>query len=321
MVDQKKLSFEQPLRALEEQVEGLRQKSEASQIDFSEEIRALEAKIAQMRQDIYKNLSIWERVQLSRHPKRPYFLDYVSRIFTDFQELHGDRRFGDDLSTICGFARLDGRPVALVGQQKGRNVKENILRNFGSPQPEGYRKAMRVMEMASQFGVPIVTFIDTPGAFPGVGSEERHVAEAIAVNIRDMSRLRVPTVGVVIGEGGSGGALGIGVVDRLLVLENAYYSVISPEGCAAILWKDRAKASDAATALRLDPYSLVKFGIADEVVPEPIGGAQEDYDAIAATVKSLILKHLGDLGQTVNLERRYKKYRKIGVFSSMKGSE
>lgn len=321
MVDQKKLSFEQPLRALEEQVEGLRQKSEASQIDFSEEIRALETKIAQMRQDIYKNLSIWERVQLSRHPKRPYFLDYVSRIFTDFQELHGDRRFGDDLSTICGFARLDGRPVALVGQQKGRNVKENILRNFGSPQPEGYRKAMRVMEMASQFGVPIITFIDTPGAFPGVGSEERHVAEAIAVNIRDMSRLRVPTVGVVIGEGGSGGALGIGVVDRLLVLENAYYSVISPEGCAAILWKDRAKASDAATALRLDPYSLVKFGIADEVVPEPIGGAQEDYDAIAATVKSLILKHLGDLGQAVNLERRYRKYRKIGMFSSMKGSE
>lgn len=311
------LEFERPLQALEDQIDALRRRSEESQVDFSEEIRAIEAKLAAMRREIYERLGIWERVQLSRHPSRPYFLDYVREIFTDFEELHGDRCYGDDEAMVGGTAWLEGRPFLLIGQQKGRDVKENIRRNFGSPQPEGYRKALRLMKLAEKFHLPVVTFIDTPGAYPGVGSEERHVAEAIAVNIREMSRLGTPIVGVVIGEGGSGGALGIGLVDRLLILENAYYSVISPEGCAAILWKDRAKAADAARALKLDPNLLVEFGIADEVLREPIGGAHLDPPAMARTIREAILRHFEQLHYGVDLERRYQKYRVIGALESV----
>lgn len=310
------LEFERPLQALEDQIDELRRRSEESKVDFSDEIRAIETKLADMRREIYEHLGIWERVQLSRHPKRPYFLDYVREIFHGFEELHGDRCYGDDEAMVGGMAWLEDRPVMVIGQQKGRDVKENIRRNFGSPQPEGYRKALRLMKLAEKFQLPIITFIDTPGAYPGVGSEERHVAEAIAVNIREMSRLKVPTIGIVIGEGGSGGALGIGLVDRLLVLENAYYSVISPEGCAAILWKDRAKAAEAAQALKLDPNLLVEFGIADEVLKEPIGGAHLDPIAMATGIRDAIWRHLKALNFTADLDRRYRKYRAIGALQT-----
>lgn len=309
------LEFEKPLRAMEEQVQQLRAQSEASGVDFSSEIASLEEKVQKMRRDIYGHLDVWERVQLSRHPERPYSLDYIHRIFDDFSEIHGDRLFSEDPSTVCGVAWLEGRPIMVIGQQKGRTLKENIKYNFGCPYPEGYRKALRVMQLADKFQMPVVTFIDTPGAYPGIGSEERHIGEAIAINLRDMSALNVPTVGIVIGEGGSGGALGIGVVDRLLILENAYYSVISPEGCAAILWKDRAKAPDAARALKLDPQQLVKYGIADEVLSEPLGGAHGDIEEMSKTIKSAILRNLKELEGADLRALRYKKYRAIGVFS------
>jgi acetyl-CoA carboxylase carboxyl transferase subunit alpha len=307
---------EKPLGDLEEQLDALRRRSEDSKMDFSDEIGAIEAKIAAMRREIYENLGIWERIQLARHPQRPYTLDYVARIFDEFEEIHGDRLYGDDAALVCGTAMLEGMAVAVVGQQKGREVKENIRRNFGCPHPEGYRKALRVMKLAEKFSLPVVCFIDTSGAYPGIGSEERHVGEAIAVNLREMSTLRVPSVAVVIGEGGSGGALGIAVVDRFLILENAYYSVISPEGCAAILWKDRTKAPEAARALKLDPRQLLEFGIADEILPEPIGGAHLDHDAMAATVKAALLRHLRDLGPIGDPEARYRRYRSLGQWES-----
>ncbi|MDR2577130.1 MAG: acetyl-CoA carboxylase carboxyltransferase subunit alpha [Puniceicoccales bacterium] len=303
-----------PLQDLEEQLGELRRKSEESHVDFAEEVHAIEEKIAETRRKIYEDLGIWERIQLARHPQRPYALDFISRIFVDFEEIHGDRHFGDDAAMVCGAAFLKGMPLMIIAQQKGRTLKENIRRNFGCPQPEGYRKALRAMKLAEKFSLPIISFIDTAGAYPGIGSEERHIGEAIAVNMREMSTLSVPIVGIVIGEGGSGGALGIGVVDRLLILENAYYSVISPEGCAAILWKNREKAADAARALRLEPKQLLEFGIADEVLPEPIGGAQRDWDATAATVKAALVRHLEELGPHADLAARYAKYRKIGVY-------
>lgn len=315
------LEFEKPLKAMEEQVQQLRAQSEASGVDFSSEIASLEEKVQKMRRDIYGHLDVWERVQLSRHSERPYSLDYIHRIFDGFSEIHGDRLFSEDPSTVCGVAWLEGRPIMVIGQQKGRTLKENIKYNFGCPYPEGYRKALRAMQLADKFQMPVVTFIDTPGAYPGIGSEERHIGEAIAINLRDMSALNVPTVGVVIGEGGSGGALGIGVVDRLLILENAYYSVISPEGCAAILWKDRAKAPDAARALKLDPQQLVKYGIADEVLPEPLGGAHGNIEEMAKTIKLSILKHLKELDGADLRALRYAKYRAIGVFSECADAE
>jgi len=310
------LEFEKPIVELEQTLAALRQQAEEQKIDLSSQIKAIEDKLEATKIQIFSSLSPWQRVQLARHPKRPYTLDYIQRLTTNFIELHGDRRFSDDRSTIGGVATIDDRRVMVIGQQKGRDTKENLMRNFGSPHPEGYRKALRLMQLAEKFDLPVVCFIDTPGAYPGVGAEERHIAEAIAVNLREMMLLKVPLIATVIGEGGSGGALGIGVCDRVLILENAYYSVISPEGCAAILWKDRANAPQAAEALRLSARDLLEFGIVDEVLTEPLGGAHRDYDATAATIKKTVLKHLDKLLEMKTgelLDARYKRFRKLGV--------
>lgn len=312
------LEFEKPLRDLETQLLQLQQTSAESHIDVSREIAAIEAKIEATKRTIFTALTPWQKVQLARHPQRPYSADYIARLFTDFQELHGDRLYRDDQAIIGGPARLLGRPVMVIGQQKGRNTKENLLRNFGCPHPEGYRKALRLLRLAEKFRLPVITLIDTPGAYPGVGAEERHVAEAIAVNIREMSALSTPIVATVIGEGGSGGALGIGVADTVLVLENAYYSVISPEGCAAILWKDRKFAPEAAAALRLNSRDLLDLGVADEIVPEPLGGAHRDPAAAAANLQSALLRHLdrlAGLDTPTLLDQRYAKFRRMGVFA------
>jgi acetyl-CoA carboxylase carboxyl transferase subunit alpha len=311
------LEFEKPIVELEQTLEALQKQAQDQKIDLTAQIRAIEEKLEATRKEIFTNLTAWQRVQLARHPKRPYMLDHIERIASDFIELHGDRRYADDRAIVGGLATIGDYPVMVIGQQKGRDTKENLMRNFGSPHPEGYRKALRLMQLAEKFDLPVVTFIDTPGAYPGVGAEERHIAEAIAVNLREMMVLKVPTVAVIIGEGGSGGALGIGVCDRVLILENAYYSVISPEGCAAILWKDRANAPQAAEALQLAAKDLLKSGVADEIIPEPPGGAHKDYDATANAVKKAILKHLDELlaeKTTDLLETRYKRFRKLGVF-------
>jgi len=314
------LEFEKPLRELEEQLENLARLSEKSEVDLAAEQKAIVAKIDATKRKIYTDVTPWQRVQIARHPDRPYALDYIDHMFQDFQELHGDRLFRDDQAIVGGTALLNGKPVMVIGQQKGRDTKENLKRNFGCPNPEGYRKALRLMRMADKFDLPIITIIDTPGAYPGIGSEERHVAEAIAVNIREMSDLKVPIISVVIGEGGSGGALGIAMSNTVLVLENAYYSVISPEGCAAILWKDRAHAPDAAEALKLNSSSLVDLGVADQVIGEPLGGAHRDYDKIIETVKSTITKHLKTLNKMPKeklVSHRYEKFRQMGQFSEL----
>ena len=311
------LDFEKPLVELEQKIEELKKQSEDRNIDLGGEIRGMQEKLESMRGQIYGNLSAWQRVQISRHIARPFFLDYVRMAFTEFVELKGDRLFGDDASMPGGLATIDGIRCVVIGQQKGRDMKENLLRNFGSPHPEGYRKALRLMRMAEKFGLPVVALIDTPGAYPGVGAEERHIAEAIAVNIRDMMALRTPVVSVVIGEGGSGGALGIGVADRVLILENAYYSVISPEGCAAILWKHRKHAPEAAQALKLSSPDLLQMGLVDGVIPEPAGGAHCDPEQAAENLKSAISKELQSLLKTPVeklLRARYDKFRKMGVF-------
>ena len=311
------LDFEKPLVELEQKIEELKKQSEDRNIDLGGEIRGMQSKLESMRGQIYGNLSAWQRVQISRHIARPFFLDYVRMAFTDFVELKGDRLFGDDASMPGGLASIDGVRCVVIGQQKGRDMKENLHRNFGSPHPEGYRKALRLMRLAEKFGLPVVALIDTPGAYPGVGAEERHIAEAIAVNIRDMMTLRTPVVSVVIGEGGSGGALGIGVADRVLILENAYYSVISPEGCAAILWKHRKHAPEAAEALKLSSPDLLKMGLVDGVIPEPAGGAHCNPAQAAENLKSAISKELQTLLKTPVeklLRARYDKFRKMGVF-------
>lgn len=311
------LEFEKPLRELEKQLDALHQQSLENNIDMSTELKAIEAKLETERRAIYSNLTPWQRVQVARHPKRPYALDYIARICTDFQELHGDRQFKDDQALIGGTAFFNGRAVMIIAQQKGRDTKENILRNFGMPQPEGYRKALRLMKLAEKFGLPILSFIDTPGAFPGVESEARHVSEAIAVNLREMALLKVPSVAVIVGEGGSGGALGIGVTDRVLIFENAYYSVISPEGCAAILWKDRVHAPKAAEALKLNAANLKQLGVVDEVIPEPLGGAHNDPDAAAEALRDAFTRHLGELLERSTdalLDARYERYRALGEF-------
>lgn len=257
----------------------------------------------------------WERVQIARHPKRPFMLDYVSLAFTDFCEMHGDRHIGDDSAMPGGFARLGGHRVMLIGHQKGRDTKENLKRNFGCAHPEGYRKAIRLMKLAEKFGLPVITLIDTPGAFPGIGAEERNIAEAIAFNLREMALLKVPVISVVLGEGGSGGALGIGVADRVIMLENAYYSVISPEGCAAILWKHRKHAPDAATAMKIVAPDLKRLGLIDDVITEPPGGAHHDHQATAAGFREVVLRHLAELAAIPTarlLAERYAKYRDFG---------
>jgi acetyl-CoA carboxylase carboxyl transferase subunit alpha len=312
------LDFEKPIIELEEKLADIRSHSREHDVDVDAEVRRMEEKIEAMKRQIYLNLTPWERVQIARHSARPYTLDYLQLSFGNFIELHGDRLFADDRAMPGGFATVDDRKCVVIGQQKGRELKENLKRNFGCANPEGYRKALRLMRIAEKFSLPFVTLIDTPGAYPGVGSEERHISEAIAVNLREMMTLRTPIVSVVIGEGGSGGALGIGVADRVLMLENAYYSVISPEGCAAILWKHRKHAPEAAAALKLTATDLLDLGIIDEVVPEPLGGAHQDHEAAIANLRSTIARQLDDLcDQPIDklLEKRYEKFRKIGEFA------
>lgn len=315
MTKKHSLDFEKPLHDLELQLEEIQKSSQNSDLDFSSEIKAIEGKIEKTKRDVYSNLTPWQKVQLSRHPNRPYSPDLIRRAFDDFEELHGDRLFKDDQAIIGGPASIDGRSVMIVAQQKGRNTEENLARNFGCPNPEGYRKALRLMKMAERFGMPIISLIDTPGAFPGIGAEERHVAEAIAVNLREMSSIKVPIIASVVGEGGSGGALGVAVADRVLIFENAYYSVISPEGCAAILWKDRAFASDAAKALKLDAHELLKLGIVDKVLEEPTGGAHRDWDATAKSLQDALINELKELEKLKPEDlpnHRYEKFRIMG---------
>ncbi len=313
------LDFEKPIIELQTKLDELREHPEKHSLDisFEEEIQLIEKKLDETRRQIFSNLTAWERVQLARHPKRPYTLDYLRTTFADFQELHGDRLFADDRAMVGGFATLGEHRVVIIGTQKGRDTKENILRNFGCAQPEGYRKALRLMRLANNFSLPIITLIDISGAYPGIGSEERHVAEAIAVNLREMTLFDVPIIATVIGEGGSGGALGIGVGDRVLILENAYYSVIPPEGCAAILWKDRAASAKAAEALRITAKDLFEFKLVDEIVPEPLGGAHNDPVTTGETLKTYLLKHLNELlalPVAERLKKRYEKYRAHGHF-------
>jgi acetyl-CoA carboxylase carboxyl transferase subunit alpha len=312
------LEFEKPLRDLGRQLEALHQQSLESQVDLGREIASIEQKIEATRHEVYSSLTPWQRVQIARHPARPYALDYVNLLFTRFIEFHGDRQFGDDRALIGGTAFFGKTPVMIIAQQKGRELKEKTSRNFGMPQPEGYRKALRLMRLAERFELPIVTFVDTPGAYPGIGSEERHVSEAIATNLREMTLLKVPTVSVVVGEGGSGGALGIGITDRVLCFENSYYSVISPEGCAAILWKDTAEAPQAASALRLNSATLREFGVVDEVLSEPEGGAHNNPEQAAKNLGESLKKHLEALLKLDTeqlLETRYARYRKLGVYN------
>lgn len=311
------LDFEKPIIDLERKIDELKGLNSHKNINISSEIKTLESKLSQIKIDIYENLSPWQRVQIARHPKRPYTLDYIEMIMTDFVEIHGDRHFSDDKAMICGLAKIDGEGVAVIGHQKGRDTKENLERNFGCANPEGYRKAMRVMYMAAKFNIPVITFIDTPGAYPGIGAEERGQAEAIAYNLREMADLKTPIVIFVIGEGGSGGALGIGVGDRTHVLENSYYSVISPEGCAAILWKERSRSPDAALALKLTAKDLLEMKIIDGIVKEPLGGAHRNPAETAVNLKKVIKKELSAL-KTMSKEKlinaRYDKIRSIGVF-------
>jgi len=312
------LPFEKPVIDLETKLQELERFSETQDIDVSGEISRMKEKIETTRREIFSRLTPWQKVQIARHPARPYTQDYIKTITQNFTELHGDRIHADDRAIIGGFAEIDGEKIMLIGHQKGRDTRSNLECNFGCAYPEGYRKALRLMKLASKFNTPIVCFIDTPGAYPGLESEERHIAEAIAVNLREMFALRVPIVVVVIGEGGSGGALGIGIGDRVLMLENAYYSVISPEGCAAILWKDRAYADKAADALGLTCDRLMELGMADEVIPEPLGGAHCDPEATATKVKEAVvrnLKNLKALDTTELLQRRYDKFRAMGRFA------
>jgi acetyl-CoA carboxylase carboxyl transferase subunit alpha len=314
------LDFEKPITELQNKLDDLRAHPEKHSlgISFEEEIQIIEKKLEETRRQVFLNLTPWQRVQLARHPKRPYTLDYFQKAFSDFQELHGDRLFAEDRAMVCGFAMLGDQRVLAIGTQKGRDTKENIRRNFGSAHPEGYRKALRLMRLANKFGLPIITLIDTAGAYPGIGAEERHIAEAIAVNLREMTLLEVPIITAVIGEGGSGGALGIGVADRVLILENAYYSVISPEGCAAILWKDRANAAKAAAALRITAKDLLQLKLVDEIVPEPLGGAHTNADATAANLKACLSRHLKEiqaLSVAERLKKRYEKFRAHGHFT------
>jgi len=309
------LEFEKPIAEMERELEKLRAKSDSQNIDLSAQISEMEEKLSATKAELYENLTPWQRVQIARHVQRPYMLDYVSLAFTDFLELHGDRHIGDDKSMPGGLAMLGDQKVMVIGHQKGRDTKENLLRNFGSAHPEGYRKAIRLMRLAEKFRIPIVCLIDTPGAFPGIGAEERNIAEAIGYNLREMMLITVPIIAVVLGEGGSGGALGIGVADRVLMMENAYYSVISPEGCAAILWKHRKHAPEAAEAMKIAAPDLNKLKLIDGVIAEPTGGAHHDHAAAATALREEVTKHLRELQQlspTALRQQRYQKFRQYG---------
>ncbi len=312
------LEFEQPIADLEAKIEELRFLSKDSDIDINDELGRLQKRSNELTKSIFSSLTPWQISLVARHPKRPYSLDYFERIFSDFDELHGDRSFSDDPAVVCGIARLEGEPVALIGHQKGRNTTENLKRNFGMPRPEGYRKALRIIRLAEKFGLPVLTFIDTPGAYPGIGAEERGQSEAIAKNLFVMARLRTPILATVIGEGGSGGALAIGVADRLLMLQYATYSVISPEGCASILWKSAEKAQTAAEAMGITSDRLLTLGLIDEIVPEPLGGAHRNVDAMASTLKQALLRILAELRQVEMaplLAARYQRLMDFGRYS------
>ncbi|MCB0282473.1 MAG: acetyl-CoA carboxylase carboxyltransferase subunit alpha [Calditrichae bacterium] len=311
------LEFEKPVFELEDKIQEMKNYTASSGVDMAEDIKRLEKKAAELRKQIYSNLSRWQRVQLARHPQRPYTMDYIERITDYFEELYGDRRFANDNALVAGLARIDDYSVVIIGQQKGRDTKSNLMRNFGMSNPEGYRKALRVMQLAVKYNKPIITLIDTPGAFPGLGAEERGQAEAIAKNLFEMSRFPVPIICIIIGEGASGGALGIGIGDRILMMENSWYSVISPEGCAAILWRDSAKAPDAAEAMRVTAPDLVELDIVDEVIKEPQGGAHNDFDISAENVKKSIIKNLKQLISVTPdklIEKRIEKFSKMGAW-------
>jgi acetyl-CoA carboxylase carboxyl transferase subunit alpha len=309
--------FDADVREIERQIERLQVLATQRGLDVESELRTLEEKLATLKKTRYRDWTAVERVQLARHQRRPYTLDYIERVFTDFIELHGDRTYRDDEAIVGGWARLDGRSVMVVGHQKGRDMKQNLRRNFGMPHPEGYRKALRLMQQAEKFGHPVVTLIDTPGAYPGIGAEERGQAEAIARNLREMARLRVPVVAAVIGEGGSGGALALGVADRVLMFENSIYSVISPEGCAAILWKTASAKDRAAEALRLTAADLAELNVIDDVLPEPPAGGHEDWDAMATTLRDALIRHVCELSVLSADEirdKRFGKYERMGAW-------
>ncbi len=314
------MDFERDIVDIQEQIEVLLDTARGRGFDVSDELRVLRKKLDVLKEETYRNLSPIEQVQVARHPQRPYTLDYVKMIFTDWVELHGDRAFRDDAAVVGGWARLADRPVMLIGHQKGRDMKANLLRNFGMPHPEGYRKALRLMRLAAKFHRPIVTFIDTPGAYPGIGAEERGQAEAIAMNLREMARLRTPIISVVIGEGGSGGALALGLSDRILMMEHSIYSVISPEGCAAILWRSAEHRDKAASALKLTSTNLKSLGVADEVIPEPAGGAHSDWESAAAELREVLVKQLDELGQVDPddlLAGRWSKFEAMGSWTEL----
>jgi len=312
------LEFEKPIIELEKKIQELKGFISDKKIDLSSEVKRLEEKLEHLKKDIYGNLTAWQKVQIARHPQRPYTLDYINMIMSDFIELHGDRSFADDKAMVGGFAKIDNQKIVIIGHQKGRDTKENLKRNFGCAHPEGYRKALRIMQLAEKFNLPIVIFIDTPGAYPGVGAEERGQAEAIALNLREMSVIAVSIIAIIIGEGGSGGALGVGVADKVCVLENAYYSVISPEGCAAILWKNGSKAPEAAEVLKLTAQDLLNLGIIDNIVLEPLGGAHRDSTRMGQILKETINKNLQELSGLKKeelLKLRYRKFRRMGVIA------
>ncbi|MGD0264880.1 MAG: acetyl-CoA carboxylase carboxyltransferase subunit alpha [Candidatus Methylomirabilota bacterium] len=311
------LEFERPILELEVKIQELKQFAEAEKVDVSTEIARLERKVARLQEEVFANLTPWQRTQIARHPTRPYTMDYIRLMLADFVELHGDRAFSDDKAIVGGFARLEGMPLMVIGHQKGRDTKEKLARNFAMANPEGYRKALRLMKLAEKFDKPVLTLVDTPGAYPGIGAEERGQAEAIARNLREMSELRVPIVVVITGEGGSGGALGIAVGDTVLMLEYAIYSVISPEGCASILWRDPAKAPEAAAAMGITAQTLIRLDVIDEIVPEPTGGAHRNHQEMATTLKGSLLKAFDRLRQLpldTLLDQRYQKFRRMGVF-------
>ncbi len=314
------LDFEKPIEELEKKIEELKTLSIEQNVSLDEEIKPLEKKLNELRKKIFQNLTPWQKVQLARHPDRPYTLDYIKYIFKDFIELHGDRLFGDDKSIVTGFGKINGQSFTIIGTQKGRTVEEKLMRNFGMPHPEGYRKALRVMKTGAKFKLPIVSFIDTPGAFPGIGAEERGQAMAIAVNIKEMGVIPVPIIVIITGEGGSGGALGIGVGDRIYIQENAVYSVISPEGCASILWRDQKFKDKAAEALKITAEDMLRLGVVDEIIPEPQGGAHRDYEGAANIIKEFILKAynmLKDKDVEALIKERIEKFGKMGIFEEL----